>query len=193
MTARNSCLSRKSSVSIRSCVSSNQREQRRFTSCRALHAVLCIVCRRFACAYRPTTSRSGPGIAISLMKLSHGHRWQQTISDLLEGAAGSRAIAEERPDAQHPLAPDRCNFHESAVPHLVGDRIHSAVREIHVRDARAVLLKRLAGSDRVHPQMLADPVVVTRRGEPPAGDCEGPCRLEGHGSMRSCASACHLL
>ena len=30
-----------------------------------------------------------------------------------------------------------------------------------MRDARAVLLKRLAGSDRVHPQMLADPVVVT--------------------------------
>ena len=29
------------------------------------------------------------------------------------------------------------------------------------RDAHAVLLKRLAGSDRVHPQTLADPVVVT--------------------------------
>jgi hypothetical protein len=37
-----------------------------FHVCSALHAVHCMICSRFACAYKPMTSRNAPGVAVSL-------------------------------------------------------------------------------------------------------------------------------
>jgi len=102
-------------------------------------------------------------------KARDGHRRERTVRYLLERAARARPIAEEHADPEHAFDADRRDFNECAVTHLIRDREHTAIREIHVRDARAVRLERTSGHACVHVEMLLNTCVVNRwqRGEKP--------------------------
>jgi hypothetical protein len=80
----------------------------------------------------------GTGDGGLLDKAGRRHRRQGAIRYLLEGPADAGPSAEKHTDPQHPFQPDSGNFHERAVPHIVGDGEHTAVREVDMLDASAV-------------------------------------------------------
>jgi hypothetical protein len=75
----------------------------------------------------------------------------------------ARPISEEQANPEHAFDADGRDFDEGAVTHLMRDGEHTAVRQIDIRDWRAVRLERTAGHASVHAQMLLDAFVVNSR------------------------------